>query len=436
MEDNNNNNNNNNNDVFQFILNSPDKLNALIQANRLLHIDDDVSSSFSSTSSSASALTQHSQKQNTLVFVYSVPKVGSTSIVSSLRIFGQNKLNVVHVHDETMLQTLSRHAQTGGHNVTINEIILFNKYLGKRVYVINIYRSPIERKMSAFFEKIGSYHFNCSDEVVNSFDIKRIITRFNNLFPFLSSDGDHFMHKYGLPQPLPAFDSVTKRHVLTTHHGVHYLTLRLKDSAHWGHILSRVFQFDIRVVPDYETSKKSIKDVYARFKRHYRIPSNLLASLSSDVCLQYYYSEAERSEYMAGWGLKQDDTPWAAYTEVEHALYQRITLENSHLEVIQSDHYLDEGCSCKACSLKRADTARKLLAMPSITTTAAASINVPRITHTNAKHEFLLFQKRRALRLMKRNSHSVTASAMAKVRPIVAKQQPHDMSSIVAHTHR
>lgn len=369
--------------VFQ----QPDKLNALIQANKLLHIDNET--------------------QRPLVFVYSMPKVGSTSIVSSLRIFGIHKLNVIHVHDETMLQTLS-HQTT---NVTINEIILFNQYLGKTVYVINIYRSPIERKMSAFFEKICSYHFNCQDTVVNSFGIERIVTRFNNLFPWLSS-GDHFIHQYGLPLPLPPFD-VSKRHLLTTHHGVHYVTLRLKDSAHWGHILSDLFQFDIRVISDYETSKKSIKDLYARFKRHYRIPTNLLEEQMRDECFMYYYSEQERQEYYNTWAQKQT-TPWTAYTLHEYQLYERITIENSHLEVIQHDHYFDEGCSCTACNLKRSDTARKLLCGSSTT-------DVSRITHTNAKNEFLLFQKRRALRLMKRN------------RSTTAKQQPHNMSSIVAH---
>ena len=97
--------------------------------------------------------------KNKLVFVYSAPKVGSTTIVSSLRIFGTNKISVIHIHDEEMLRILGSIS-----GVTINEIILFNKNLGRDVYLIDIYRSPIERKMSAYFEKIGAYHFNNIDE--------------------------------------------------------------------------------------------------------------------------------------------------------------------------------------------------------------------------------------------------------------------------------
>jgi hypothetical protein len=59
---------------------------------------------------------------NKLIFIYSAPKVGSTSLVSSLRIFGTDKFSVIHLHDEEMLKVL-------GHvnGITINEIILYNK---------------------------------------------------------------------------------------------------------------------------------------------------------------------------------------------------------------------------------------------------------------------------------------------------------------------
>ena len=41
-----------------------------------------------------------------VVFVYSAPKVGSTSVVSSLRLFCIDKMDIIHVHDEEMLKIL------------------------------------------------------------------------------------------------------------------------------------------------------------------------------------------------------------------------------------------------------------------------------------------------------------------------------------------
>ena len=141
--------------IFGFISN-PEKQRLLLEINEKLNINKFPS--------------------NKLVFVYSAPKVGSTSIVSSLRIFGTDKISVIHIHDEEMLRILG--SVTG---VNVNEIILYNKHIGRDVYVIDVYRSPIERKISDYFEKIGSYHFNNRDEIVNTYNVNKVINRFNNI---------------------------------------------------------------------------------------------------------------------------------------------------------------------------------------------------------------------------------------------------------------
>ena len=105
-----------------------------------------------------------------IVFIYTPPKVGSTTLVTSLRISASFKLTVIHIHDEAMLSVL-----TNINNVTINDIIKYNAYIGKKVYVIDVYRSPIERKISGFFENLASYHFNNTEENVNKYSIYRII---------------------------------------------------------------------------------------------------------------------------------------------------------------------------------------------------------------------------------------------------------------------
>ena len=252
---------------FDFIK-DPEKLKILIKANELLNIN--------------------KTNNSRLIFVYSSPKVGSTSIVSSLRIFGSDKLDVIHIHDEEMLKVLA-HIQ----NVTVNELILFNKYLGKDVYVINVYRSPIERKISTFFEKIGSYHFNNEDAKINNYNIAKIINRFNNIFPYLGL-GDHFVDKYNINYP-DKFDILNK-YLLVKENNISYITLRLKDSTTWTTILTKIFGFDICIIKDYETSSKPIKDLYHRFKMHYKIPNNFLNDVIKCRYLNYYYTLSEADQ--------------------------------------------------------------------------------------------------------------------------------------------
>jgi len=261
---------NTNKNVFDFIK-EPEKLNILIKVNELLHIN--INNSLNKR----------------LVFVYSAPKVGSTSIVSSLRIFGLEKVDTIHIHDEEMLGVL-------GHikGITINELILFNKYLGFDVYVINIYRSPLERKISSFFEKVGSYHFNTTDQNINKYNVNKIINRFNNIFPYLDST-DHFINKYNIV--IPEHFDYEKKYLLVKENNITYITLRLKDSSCWGTILTNIFGFDIRIVKDYESTNKPIKDIYNLFKKNYKIPINFLDEIKNCKYLNYYYSSDELKTY-------------------------------------------------------------------------------------------------------------------------------------------
>jgi hypothetical protein len=260
-------------------------------------------------------------------------------------------MNIIHIHDEEMLKVLINVT-----DITINEIILFNKYLGKDVYVINVYRSPIERKISTFFEKIGSYHFNNMDHLVNDYNITKVINRFNNIFPWISL-GDHFVDRYNIKIP-ELFDH-QKKYIMVVENDIKYITLRLKDSNEWGRILTNIFGFNIRMIKDYETSNKPIKKIFNNFKIHYKIPINLLNDVFNDKYLKYYYSDIERQNYYNEW-LNKSGNHVNSYSFEQYKLYEEITIENSHLDIIQLDHYFDEGCVCKACSIKRVETTVKL----------------------------------------------------------------------------
>lgn len=329
------------------------KVKKLIEANGLLNIN------------------RHTNNHNKILFVYSAPKVGSTSIVSSFRLFALDKIDIIHIHDEEMLNVLTKIK-----DITINELILFNSYLGKEVYVLNIYRSPIERKISTFFEKIGSHHFNAEDSEVNRYNVAKVIERFNNIFPWIGV-GDHFIDNYCISVP-ECFD-FEKKYLLVVQNNVKYISLRLKDSNNWGDILTNIFGFTIKTIKDYESTKKAIKDLYISFKNEYKIPINLLEDVMQDKYLNYYYSPDELAEYYNTWFQKSGDSR-VAYTLDEYKLYTSISIENCHIDKIQLDHYFDEGCICRACNLKRNETVAKIM----------KGIEVKdRIVHLEAKSELL-----------------------------------------------
>jgi hypothetical protein len=343
-------NNYDSNNAFSF-MDNPEKKMLLATVNEILHID--------------------KSPYNKIVFVYSAPKVGSTSIVSSLRLFGINQFCVFHIHDEEMLRVIGNI-----HGVTINEIILFNKFIGKEVYVIDVFRCPIERKISAYFEKVGVYHFNNSDQEVNKYNVKKVINRFNKIFPHLAN-GDHFLDKYNIPVP-GNFDWDNK-YLQVNHNGVNYIKLRLRDSDMWGDILTKILGTKICIVKDYETSKKTIKDLYTKFKEVYKIPKNLLDDTINSPYINYFFSPSEKEEYYSKW-LKKSCDNVIPYNKEQYKMYEDLTIENSHLDFIQFNHYMDEGCRCKACSIKRKIIVSKIL--------CGIDVN-DRVVHDIAKQEFL-----------------------------------------------
>ena len=350
---------------FEFVRNY-EKLNLLNQINDRLNINNNANKK--------------------LIFVYTPPKVGSTSVVSSLRLFGSAMFNIIHIHDEEMLRVLSNIS-----GVTVNEIIQFNRHLGRDVYVIDVYRSPVERKISAYFEKVGVYHFNTSDETVNTYNVNKVINRFNKLFPHIAN-GDHYMDVYNIPLP-QTFD-FDKKYLLQECHGIKYIKLRLKDASCWSDILTNIFSTKICAIKDYESINKPIKDIYTQFKEQYRIPSNFLSEIMNCRYLNYYYSPSEIQEYIGQWKDKST-IAFTPYTENEYKMYEELTIENAHLDYIQVNHYMDEGCLCKACFIKRQQMVSQIIIGKTVT---------ERLIHSEAKNELMTKRVEKANRINAINS--------------------------------
>lgn len=347
-----------------YFLNSSNKMASLIEMNAKLNIND---------------LT------NNLIFVYTAPKVGSTAIVSSLRIFYSDIYKIIHIHDEYMLNVIYKI-----NDITVNDIVTYNAYLGKNVYVIDVYRTPIERKISTYFEKLGAYHFNNTDEQLNKYTVSKIIHRFNNIFPHIANE-DYFFDKYNIPIP-NEFDYINKYLLITTNN-IKYLKLRLSDSKHWDSIFKKIFKNNVVIINDYETINKPIKELYTRFKAHYKIPINLLEDVVNSPKFKFFYNERDTSNYFNEWRKKSTEH-FHPYSLEQFNLYMNISLENCHYDYIQLNHYVDAGCLCKACLYKRKKVATKLLQ-------GGKFEQSDTINHDSCKKEYLELLSKRAINAVK-----------------------------------
>jgi len=289
------------------------------------------------------------ERNRNLIVVYTPPKVGSTSLVSSLRLYLSTKYTIVHLHNEKILKLLF-----GIDGITINEIIRFNRLLGKNVYVFDIFRTPIEHKISVFFQDITD-HFNNTEENINKYNVSKLIRRFNNIYCHLKKK-DYYKDVYDIDFPV-SFD-FEKKYVKVEKENIKYIKLRLNDSFVWQNIIREILNEEVKIIKDYETEKKKIGEIYRIFMNEYKIPANYFEEEMQN--LNYYMQEGEIEEYKEKWSLKRINENYEGYSSSEYKLYLEISAENNSIITIESEHYTDIGCPCNSCKRKREEIKDKI----------------------------------------------------------------------------
>jgi hypothetical protein len=296
-----------------------------------------------------------SKKFNNIIFIYTPPKVGSTSLVSSLRLSVSNKFLTIHVHDENMLNVLTNFDST--YDVSVHDIIEYNAFIGKKVFVIDVYRNPIERKISEYFEIVANFHFNNTENKMDKYKLDLIIKRFNQIFPYIG-EGDYYFDKYPITTP-EQFD-FQKKYLIAEKNTITYIKLRLVDSNNWGKILSEILKTEVITITDYQTENKIIGNLYKQFKNNYNIPSNFLENIINNCrYFNYYNSDLEKKEYFNYWNNRKT-VDFIPFTSEEYKLYNNISKENQFYNFIQRNHYLDFGCICNSCFGKRREIINKI----------------------------------------------------------------------------
>lgn len=310
-----------------------------------------------------------------IIVVYCPPKVGSTTLVTSLRLCCSDKFMIFHTHKETIFEFIDKDKN----NLTISDILKNNNIIGdnliktnRKIYFIDIYRSPIERKISEFFEDISLYHFNNSEENIVNYDIKKVIKRFNDIFLHIGNE-DYYTSRYKLKKP-KSFD-FQKKYIKESNSDITYIKLRLIDAKNWGSILTDLLQTTVIIVLDHETKDKKINLLYENFNKVYKLPENYYNEISKCSLLKYYYTSNEIKDYLSKWKIKIEEN-YKGLTYKEFNIYEMITQENKFYNRVLFNHYKDEGCLCVQCK-----DSRKLL----FESIKEGNINIDNIIHDKSK---------------------------------------------------
>jgi hypothetical protein len=306
---------------------------------------------------------------NNVIFIYTPPKVGSTSLLSTLRVHLIETYDILHIHDEVMLQFF-----TGPSTVTINELIFYNAcYLKKNVYVMNVYRTEFERCMSEYFDKL-TFHFTIAPENIHKLPMELLKSRFKRILPNLLMKHDYYLSKYGIPKSMQCEFDHDKKYIhqrllcsvkvngnnvenngepsdVVYSTNVNYVSLRLMDSGIWGEILGKIFNRNMHVMKDNDTSVKKIGELYNLFRAQY-----------VDYCVldemeQRFYGTLDDTlknvKYLHENAMNMEKVMNEGFSECECGVYVCLLSENE-LEVrLCVNDCSDVGCICVECMSKR-----------------------------------------------------------------------------------
>jgi hypothetical protein len=224
------------------------------------------------------------------IFICCGGKCGGTTLAYT---FHQNGYKTTHLHS-------SKHLGNFKSNIDVNntfDIINASKQDGP-IYIIDSYRTPIERKISCFFQKIHTYLPNYA-----TMKIENIIQYFNENILF-SSVGDHhpineFLQNYNMP--LFHKFNFKRRYNISNKGNIIFVKVLFSDIKEWDKILSHVLNKKIIIHNANMTVEKSINTLYKQFKETYRLPKSYLSKIENDTEFKIYNSVYDQNKYLAKW---------------------------------------------------------------------------------------------------------------------------------------
>jgi hypothetical protein len=225
------------------------------------------------------------------VFVFCSGKCGGTTLANT---FSKNGYTTTHLHGLKCKGNFNS-------NIDVNKSIetLDNSCKQyKNVYIIDSYRTPIERKISSFFQHIKTHIPNYTD-----LSVQEIISWFNNnlLYNIETYESINQILNY---YNIPLFDrfNFDKKYNITKKDNKIFIKLLFKDINNWDKILSEIFEKPIIIHNSNLTENKPINDLYVKFKNEYKVPKDYIINyLPKDKEFKIYNTEKNQKAYIEDW---------------------------------------------------------------------------------------------------------------------------------------
>ena len=242
-----------------------------------------------------------SQLEDVNFFIYCGRKSGSTTLNHTCSNI-ENSLSIQIHNNEDYLY---KYGQCNFNSIF--DLIENNMKKHETIYVIDSYRTPIEKKISSFFEDIDKYipnYKNCDVSFLISYFNKKYIyaNKCTHIYTEDYEPLDEMLQHFNL-SPLKKFN-FDRKYELIKHKNIVFIKLRFHEINKWNVLLSEIFGKDVVIIDKNKSENKDYYDIYENFKQNYKIPREYLEKLKSDARFNIYNSSLERIKYIKEWYSK------------------------------------------------------------------------------------------------------------------------------------
>ncbi len=273
---------------------------------------------------------------NSLILIYTMGKVGSTSIYESLKnlsfifnIFHLHKLNDAYLKDRERL-IKNEVYKTNQYPKHIHTDLLWKPLwvkklltkIKKPIHIITVVREPISRNISLFFQWIdfeetdhtysfksrnNNYPFNI---ITPKDDLSGLYDVFLNRFTSHSHEDwlkDELKNVFQIDLLAEPFDK-EKGFSIFKSENTRLLTLKLESLDFTFEAAMKAFLDEkVKLIKVNEASAKNIKGVYKRFKKEIRFPKSYINTLYSSDYVKHFYTPIEIEAFQLKWNIQFDD---------------------------------------------------------------------------------------------------------------------------------
>jgi 3'-phosphoadenosine 5'-phosphosulfate sulfotransferase (PAPS reductase)/FAD synthetase len=177
--------------------------------------------------------------------------------------------------------------------------VIDNSCKNKKIYIIDCYRTPIERKISSFFQNIKQVHIpNYANLTLN-----QIITFFNDKL-VNSLEEYHSINEVMNHYNIPLWDKfdTNKGYNLIEKDNKVFIKILFNDIEKWDKLLSNILGKKITIFNDNLSENKNTYELYKQFKNNYKVPKSYINNvLSNDKHFKIYNTENEQNIYIKKW---------------------------------------------------------------------------------------------------------------------------------------